>query len=59
MYRMHGMSQGARDGGVTHAHRCTDRFLLLQNLHFHLPWRSYAARSQELRRSEVSYFTAL
>ena len=39
------MSQGAMDGGVTHAHGWADRFLLLQNLHFHHPWRSYIAKS--------------
>ncbi len=37
---MGGMSQGARDGGVTNVHGWADRFLLLQYLHFHHPWWS-------------------
>ena len=48
MYRMYGMPQGAMDGGVAMT-GCTDRYLLLQYLHFHHPWWSYATRSHGWR----------
>jgi len=37
MTRCHGWQ------GAAHAHGWTDRYLLLQYLHFHHPWRSYDA----------------
>jgi hypothetical protein len=36
--------QASGPTGVFYLHGCTGRYLLLQYLHFHHPWRSYAAR---------------
>jgi len=49
VFYVHGWTVFRKEPGrrCGHVHGWTGRYMLLRNLHFHHPWWSYSARSQE------------